>query len=637
MDDKTQATTERTKPRRRRAAPARPVVPRPAAEKAEQPRPEQTKADSAQVTVDIERLSQNVARLVEEGGKALAAYLRPRESGDIKPDGAEHMAEIVRTLGRVAEYWLQDPQRALDAQTELGRAYLDLWGSAMKRMAGEKAEPVARPASGDKRFADPEWSSNQYYDFLKQAYLIGTRWAEHLVRDAENIDEHTRHKAEFYVRQIANAVSPSNFVLTNPELLRETLSSNAENLVRGMRMLTEDIEAGKGHLRIRQSDHSMFEVGRNLAITPGKVIYQNELMQLIQYAPATESVLKRPLLIIPPWINKFYILDLTPEKSFIKWCVDHGLTVFVISWVNPDARLAQKSFEHYVKEGPLAALKVIEKATGETDVNAIGYCVGGTILAVTLAYMAAKGDDRIKSATFFTTQVDFTYAGDLKVFVDEDQILRLEEEMSARGYLEGKKMALAFNLLRSNDLIWPYIVNNYLRGKAPFPFDLLYWNSDSTRMPAANHSFYLRNCYLENKLSKGEMQVDGVKLDLKSITIPIYNLATREDHIAPAKSAFFGSQFFGGPVRFVMAGSGHIAGVVNPPGKPKYQYWTGGKPEGDFDAWIENAIETPGSWWPDWFDWLKRQDPTMTKARKPGGGKLKPIEDAPGSYVKVRD
>lgn len=587
--------------------------------------------------MDIERLSRNAARLVEEGGKALAAYLRPRESGEIKPDGADRIADVVRTLGRVAEYWMQDPQRVLEAQNELGRAYLDLWGSAMKRMAGEQAEPVATPAATDKRFTDPEWSSNQYYDFLKQAYLIGTRWAEHLVHDAKGLDEHTKHKAEFYVRQIANAVSPSNFVLTNPELMRETLSSGAENLVRGMRMLTEDIEAGKGHLRIRQSDGSMFEVGRNLAITPGKVIFQNELMQLIQYSPTTETVLKRPLLIVPPWISKYYILDLTPGKSFIKWCVEQGLTVFVVSWVNPDARLAKKSFEHYVKEGPLKALDVIKKATGESDVNAIGYCVGGTILAVTLAYMAAKGDERIKSATFFTTQVDFTYAGDLKVFVDEDQILILEEEMSARGYLEGKKMALAFNLLRSNDLIWPYIVNNYLRGKAPFPFDLLYWNSDSTRMPAANHSFYLRNCYLENKLSKGEMELDGVKLNLKNITIPIYNLASREDHIAPAKSVFVGSRLFGGPVKFVMAGSGHIAGVVNPPSNPKYQHWTGGEPEGDFDEWTERAKETPGSWWPDWLHWLKAHDSIMVKARKPGGGKLKPIEDAPGSYVKVKD
>jgi poly[(R)-3-hydroxyalkanoate] polymerase subunit PhaC len=420
--------------------------------------------------------------------------------------------------------------------------------------------------------------------------------------------------------------------------LRETVASNAENLVRGMHMLAEDIQAGQGNLKIRQSDAKKFEVGRNLALTPGKVIFENPLMQLIQYAPTTATVLKRPLLIVPPWINKFYILDLTPEKSFINWAVAQGLTVFVISWVNPDSKLAQKSFEDYMREGPLAALDVIEKTTGERQVDAIGYCVGGTLLAATLAYMASTGDQRIASATFFAAQVDFTHAGDLKVFVDEEQIAAREREMSERGYLEGKKMANAFNLLRSNDLIWPYVINNYLKGKEPAPFDLLYWNSDATRMPAANHSFYLRNCYLENRLSKGDMVIGGKKLDLKSVKVPVYNLATREDHIAPAKSVLLGSRYFGGPVRFVLAGSGHIAGVVNPPDKMKYQYWTGPKPtSANLDRWLGKAKEHAGSWWPDWFQWLKKQDPTEVPAREPGGGILPPIEDAPGSYVKVRD
>ena len=466
-----------------------------------------------------------------------------------------------------------------------------------------RSNPVAAPDPKDKRFSDPEWSSNQFFDFLKQAYLLTVHWANRLVRDAEGLDPHTLQKADFYVRQIANAISPSNFVLTNPELLRETLASKAENLVRGMHMLAEDIQAGHGSLRIRQSDSKMFEVGRNLALTPGKVVFENELMQLIQYAPSTATVLKRPLLIVPPWINKFYILDLTPDKSFIKWCVDRGLTVFIISWVNPDSKLAEKSFEDYMRSGPLAALDVIEKATGEREVNAIGYCVGGTLLATTLAYMAGKHDQRISSATFFAAQVDFTYAGDLKVFVDEEQIAAREREMSGRGYLEGKKMATAFNLLRSNDLIWPYVINNYLKGKEPAPFDLLYWNADATRMPAANHSFYLRNCYLENRLTKGDMVIGGKKLKLKSVKVPIYNLATREDHIAPAKSVLLGSKFFGGPVRFVLAGSGHIAGVVNPPAKIKYQYWTGPKPRSaSLDTWLKKAKEHPGSWWPDWFD-----------------------------------
>jgi polyhydroxyalkanoate synthase len=589
-------------------------------------------------TVDVEEFSRNLARLVEEGGRALAAYLKPREEGRANNDLAEEMTEVFKTLGQVAEYWLADPQRAVELQTRLGRAYLDLWASAVKRLTGEETAPVATPAANDKRFSDPEWSSNQFYDFLKQAYLLGTQWANRLVSDAAELDPHTRQKAEFYVRQITNALSPSNFVLTNPELLRETLTSNADNLVRGMRMLAEDIETGGGDLKIRQSDSSMFAVGRNLATTPGKVIFQNELMQLIQYAPSTATALKRPLLIVPPWINKFYVLDLTEEKSFIKWCVDQGLTVFCISWVNPDAGLAQKSFEDYVRQGPLAALDAIKQATGEEEVHTVGYCVGGTLLAVTLAALAAWGDKRIVSATLFAAQVDFTHAGDLKVFVDEEQIAAIERRMAERGFLEAKSMATVFNILRSNDLLWPYVINNYLKGKAPFPFDLLYWNSDATRLPAANHSFYLRNCYLNNKLAKGEVVIANTPIDLHAIKVPIYNLATREDHIAPAKSVLLGSTLFGGKVKYVLAGSGHIAGVVNPPDKKKYQYWTGPlRRDADVDAWLAKATEHPGSWWPDWLAWLKHQDPTEAPARVPGAGKLKPIEDAPGSYVKVRD
>jgi polyhydroxyalkanoate synthase len=588
-------------------------------------------------TVDVEEFSRNLARLIEEGGRALAAYLKPREEGRKSDDLAEEVTEVVKTLGQVAEYWMADPQRAVELQTRLGKAYLDLWAVAVKRLGGEQTTPVAAPAAGDKRFADPEWSSNQFYDFLKQAYLLTTRWADRLVDDAAGLDPHTRQKAEFYMRQIGNALSPSNFVLTNPELLRQTLTSNADNLVRGMRMLAEDIEIGGGDLKIRQSDSSMFAVGRNLAISPGKVIFQNELMQLIQFAPSTARVLKRPLLIVPPWINKYYVLDLTAEKSFIKWCVDQGITVFCVSWVNPDADLAQKNFEDYVRQGPLAALDAIKQATGEDRVHAVGYCVGGTLLAITLAAMAARHDDRIMSATLFAAQVDFTFAGDLKVFIDEEQVKALEQRMAERGFLESRTMAVTFNLLRSNDLLWPYVINNYLKGKAPFPFDLLYWNSDATRLPAANHSFYLRNCYLDNKLAKGEMMIGDTPIDLKAIKIPIYNLATREDHIAPAKSVLLGSTFFGGAVRFVLSGSGHIAGVINPPDKKKYQYWTGAKPRNaDLDAWLAKAKEHPGSWWPDWLGWLTAHEAAKVAARTPGDGALEPIEDAPGAYVKVR-
>ena len=588
-------------------------------------------------SIDIEEFSRNVARLVEEGGKAMAAYLRPREDGKAGGQFADEVTDMVKTFGQVGEFWMSDPQRAMAVQTNLGRAYLDLWANAVNRMAGREAPPVVSPDPKDKRFADPEWSSNQFFDFLKQAYLLTVKWANQLVENADELDPHTRQKAEFYVRQIANAIAPSNFVLTNPELLRETLYSNADNLVRGMQMLAQDIEAGQGDLRIRQTAPNTFKVGENIAISPGKVIFENELMQLIQYAPTTDKVLKRPLLIVPPWINKFYILDLTPEKSFIKWCVDQGITVFVISWVNPDERLARKDFEDYMREGPLAALDAIKQATGEARVDTIGYCVGGTLLAIALGYMAAKGDNRISSATFFTAQVDFTYAGDLKVFIDDEQIASVERQMSERGYLEGSKMANAFNMLRPNDLIWPYVINNYLKGKEPMPFDLLHWNSDATRMPAANHSFYLRSCYLENRLATGEMEIGGVPIDLRKVKVPVYSLATREDHIAPARSVFIGMQLFGGPMKFVLSGSGHIAGVINPVEKHKYQYWTGAKPKGDeVEAWIGKAEEHPGSWWPDWLAWLKAKNKALVKARVPGDGGLKPIEDAPGRYVRVR-
>ncbi|WP_262270738.1 PHA/PHB synthase family protein [Microvirga yunnanensis] len=582
---------------------------------------------------DFEALSHNMARFIEGAGKAAAAYLKPVQDGQAAPELSSDASEAIKSLSRVAEAWMSDPQRSFEAQSRLGTQFMSLWASTLKRAQGEPVDPVAEPEPKDNRFKDPEWSENPIFDFLKQAYLISSRWAEDLVEDAEGLDERTRHKAQFYLKQLSSALSPSNFLLTNPELIRETLRENGANLVRGMTMLAEDIEAGGGELKIRQSDTSKFKVGVNIATTPGKVIFRNDLIELIQYAPATEKVLKRPLLIVPPWINKFYILDLNPEKSFVRWAVAQGLTVFCISWVNPAEQHAEKGFEHYMVDGIFAALDAVEQATGEKKVTAIGYCVGGTLLATTLAYMAAKRDKRIDSATFFTAQVDFTHAGDLKVFAGEDEVRSLEATMKKRGYLEGSRMANAFNMLRPNDLIWPYVVNVYMKGQSPFPFDLLYWNADSTRMPAANHAFYLRNCYLENRLAKGEMELAGVKLDLKKVKVPIFNLATKEDHIAPARSVFAGSKAFGGPVDYVLAGSGHIAGVVNSPSKAKYQFWTGGPVEGELEDWLKQAKETTGTWWPYWFDWIKAQAPRMVSAREPGGGKLEPLCDAPGTYV----
>jgi polyhydroxyalkanoate synthase len=585
---------------------------------------------------DPERFALNLARMIEQAGKAASAWAEPRERGEVHDSVAEPVTDMVKTFSKLTEYWLSDPQRALEAQTRLFSGYMNVWASAIRHMNAEgDGEDAIQPDKGDKRFQDPEWGRNAFFDFLKQTYLVTSRWAADLVEHADGLDEHTRHKAGFYVKQVSNAIAPSNFILTNPELFRETVASDGENLVRGMKMLAEDIAAGKGDLKVRQADYSRFEIGRNIAVTPGKVVGRSDVAEIIQYQPSTEKVLKRPLLICPPWINKFYILDLNPEKSFIRWAVEQGHTVFVISWINPDERHGAKDWGAYIREGIEYGLDTIEAATGEREVNAIGYCVGGTLLAAALALMAQEGDNRIRSVTFFTTQVDFTYAGDLKVFVDEDQVAAIEQSMKTHGYLDGTKMATAFNMLRSGDLIWPYVINNYMRGKEPMPFDLLYWNADSTRMAAANHSYYLRNCYLENNLSQGRMELAGRSVSLADIKIPVYNLASREDHIAPAKSVFLGCRYFGGPVEYVMAGSGHIAGVVNPPSMKKYQHWTGGKPVGGFEEWIAKAKENPGSWWRHWQGWIEAKDNTLVAARKPGKS-TRTFGDAPGSYVRVR-
>jgi len=585
---------------------------------------------------DPEAFAINVARALETGGQALAAFLKPRQTGELQ-DKPDDMAEVIKTFTAVAEYWLSDSARTADLQARLAKSYLDLLGSMARRMSGEAPEPAIEPSPRDKRFSDPEWKSNQFFDFVLQLYLLTTRWVQELVRDADGLDPQTRRKAEFYALQIINALAPSNFVLTNPDVLRTTVLSSGDNLVRGMKMLAEDIQAGHGTLRVRQSDPSSLTVGIDLALTPGKVIFQNDLIQLIQYEPTTEKVLRTPLLIVPPWINKYYILDLRPEKSLVKWCVDQGITVFMISWVNPDKRLAGKTLVDYMKEGPLAAMDVIEQLTGELKVHTVGYCAGGTLLASTLAWLAEKRRVRITSATLMAAQIDFSRAGDLMVYIDESQVNTLERDMQAAGVLEGSKMAMAFNMLRSNDLIWTYVVSNYLKGQTPPSFDLLHWNSDSTRMTAANHSFYLRNYYLENRLSNGSLVFDNTLLDLSKIKVPIFNLATREDHIAPARSVLYGSQFFGGPVKYVLAGSGHIAGVVNPPAAGKYQYWTSEKSTADsLEAWLETAQEHAGSWWPHWREWLGSLDPEEVPARQVGTADFPPLEDAPGSYVMVK-
>ncbi|HEX5931171.1 MAG TPA: class I poly(R)-hydroxyalkanoic acid synthase [Methyloceanibacter sp.] len=584
----------------------------------------------------FEALARNMVRLFDQGAKAASTLAeRSQPNGQGPYSMAAEVGEAAKSLGEIARHWATDPAKLAAAQSVLFKSYADLWGRSVRRFLGEDVEPVVEPEPGDNRFKDPDWSNTQIFDFWKQSYLITSRWAEDLTRNTEGIDEKTRKKALFYLNQMLAALSPSNFPLTNPEVVRTTLQTNAENLVQGMSHFVHDLEHSKDLLRISQTDLSAFEIGRNLAVTPGKVVFQNDLIQLIQYAPATEEVYERPLLIVPPWINKYYILDLVPQKSFVKWAVEQGFTVFLVSWVNPDARLSQKTFEDYMHEGILAAIDAVVRQTGSPKINALGYCVGGTLLAATLAYMAAKKDNRVVSASFLAAQVDFSEAGDLLVFIDDTQLKALEEMMAEQGYLDGSRMAAVFNMLRPRDLIWPYVVNNYLLGKKPFPFDLLYWNADSTRLPAANHAFYLREFYHLNRLAKGEMQLGGVKLDLSRVKIPIYELFTKEDHIAPAASVFRGSKLFGGPVRHAMAGSGHIAGVVNPPANNKYQYWSGGR-AGSLEEWIATARETPGSWWPDWTSWLASYSGPKVPARNPSNGPLWAIEDAPGSYVRNR-
>ncbi|WP_374545649.1 PHA/PHB synthase family protein [Rhodoblastus sp.] len=618
-----------------------PVAPTPAApaapsEAAKPAAPKPAAGASGSNMPNFERMADNFAIAMEHGGKALAAMIRPVEEGKVKASFSEELTDAIKTFSRVAEYWLADPARAIEAQTSISSNLLGLWSNTLRRLSGGEKEPYVATDPRDKRFASPDWRDNPYFDFLRQAYLIADHWANDMVEGAA-LDKTTHDKASFYLRQVSGAVSPSNFLLTNPELLRTTWTAEAENLARGMKMLAEDIEAGGGNLKIRQTNNEKFVLGVNMATTPGKVVFRNELIELLQYAPATEEVYRRPLLIVPPWINKFYILDLNADKSFIRWAVSQGLTVFCVSWINPDAKHADKDFYSYMTEGIFAALGQIEKITGERQVTSIGYCVGGTLSAATLAYMAAKGDDRISSATFFTTQVDFSDPGDLKIFADEDRIKNIENEMQMAGYLESRSMANAFNMLRPNDMIWSYVVNNYLKGIEPMAFDLLAWNSDSTRMPRANHSFYLRNCYLNNQFARKKMVLGDVTLDLGKIKVPVYNLAAKEDHIAPARSVFNGAKLFGGEMRYVLGGSGHIAGVINPPGpKPKYQYWTGDRPSGTYEDWVAKAEEHAGSWWPDWVQWVTAQAPEKVPAREPGGGKVPLLGDAPGEYVRVK-
>ncbi len=578
-----------------------------------------------------------VGEIAAKSHSLVEEFLRRQQ--DLVPDAAQPTPlHIGSAFLELTARLMTDPASVMSTQFAMWQDYMRLWQNTTLRMMGQDAEPVAVPERGDRRFRDPAWNDNILFDFVKQSYLLASRYILEMVGQERGLDEKTQQKVEFYTRQFVDALAPSNFVLTNPEVLRATIETRGENLLRGLKNMLEDLERGKGRLAIKMTDFEAFEIGRNIATTPGKVVYQTDLMQLIQYEPMTEQVYKRPLVIVPPWINKYYILDLQPKNSFIRYAVEQGFTVFVLSWVNPDERLAQKTFEDYMLEGPVAAFEAVERATGEKEVTAIGYCLGGTLMAATLAWMAAKRNRRVKATTFFTTMIDFSDPGELGVFIDEEQLAALEEIMARRGYLEGAEMATTFNMLRANDLIWSFVVNNYLLGKEPFPFDLLYWNSDSTRMPAAMHSFYLRKFYHENRLIEpGGIELAGVPIDLRKIRTPAAWVSTREDHIAPWKSTYAATQILRSrEKKFILAGSGHIAGIINPPSSGKYGYWLNDRLPPDPDEWFAGATLHEGSWWPEWSRWNAGHSGPLVPARRPGEGELPVIEDAPGSYVRVR-
>ena len=529
-----------------------------------------------------------------------------------------------------------DPGKFIDLQSQFMHEWATLWQDSIANFMGAKNErkTVIEPEAGDRRFRAPEWQESALFDFIKQSYLLTCRWMDKTVNHVDGIDEKHRQKLAFAAKLFSNAISPTNFVLTNPEVISETLKTGGENLVRGLENLIKDMERGNGDLKIKTTDYNSFKLGENIATSKGGVIYQNDLMQLIQYEPTTEKAFKTPLLIVPPWINKYYILDLKSENSFIAWAVEQGHSVFTISWVNPGPELAMKRFEDYMKEGIIEALEQIEKATGENKANVIGYCLGGTLLTITMAYLAKKQQaDKIASATFLTTLIDFEKAGELKLFLDKEQIDQIEKKIFEKGILEGKEMQQTFSLLRANDLIWSFVVNNYLMGREPFPFDLLYWNDDCTNMPAAMHSFYLRKMYLENALVKsGGITIDNIPIDTRKIKTPAFFLSTREDHIAPWKATYSGIKKLSGPVEFTLAASGHIAGVINPPSKNKYCYWSNDKTPDDPDEWLKSAKQHSGSWWPHWQKWITRYAGKKVLARKV----KKSIEPAPGSYVMMK-
>lgn len=568
--------------------------------------------------------------VVRNGLEAGRAVAMAAKSGAPAID-ASHAVQAMSAFGM--SLWA-NPLKTMQVNAAALQSFADLWTGCARRALGQDVEPVITPARGDRRFKDPAWSQEIGFDALKQSYLLTARWLDALVADAEGLDDDTRAEVAFISRQYMHAVSPSNFPLTNPAVVRKTLATGGVNLVTGAANLLADVAKGEGLVQ-RRSDED-FELGVSIAATPGQVVFQNDLMQLIQYAPSTDQVATRPILFTPPTVNKFYLFDLQPQTSFFKWLVDQGHTVFVISWANPDAEHAAKDLSAYVTEGPVAALRAIEAATGETTVDMIGYCLGGTLTAIAAAYLSAKGEsERVGSATLIATLTDFAELGEWSVFMGEKKIKAFDAHLAAKGYVEAHDMAKIFSAVRANDLIWSPAVTHYLMGEQAPASDMLFWFADGSRMPAAMLSEYLARIIRENDLPHGRLVIDGIKVDLKAVTAPVWFVSLKEDHVSGWEATYKGVELFGGPVTFLLGGSGHNAGVINPPSANKHGFWTNDALAPTPEAWLQGAEKHEGSWWGLWQGWLGDGQERVA-ARKPGAGKLKPIEAAPGSYVRVR-
>ncbi len=586
-------------------------------------------------TANLDALNENIKR-VDELTQRLVLALANRKSSRQELNAPDHQL-FVKAASAYFSQMMSDPSRVIEQQVKHFKKSLEYWAEHRAALTGEESPVKKDKPNQDRRFKNELWEENPFFNMVKQQYLMSSEAIEESVAGLENMDEAEKKQVSFFAQQMVDMFSPTNFLSTNPDALTKALETNGESLVAGLENLVRDIEANQGETGVTLSDPAAFEVGNNIAFTPGEVVFQNRMFQLIQYAPTTEEVHEVPLLIVPPWINKFYILDLSDKNSFIKFALDEGFTVFVVSWVNPDASYRDVGFDTYVQEGLLEAVSTVKEITDEPKINVIGYCIGGTLLTTTLAYMAKKDDKSIKVATFFTTLTDFEDAGDLAVYIDNSFLDGIEKEVDEVGYLDSMYMSRAFSYLRSNDLVYGPAVKSYLMGEAPPAFDLLYWNGDSTHLPARMAKEYLRELYQENRLSNGKFRILDEELELQDIQTPIYVVAAKTDHIAPWKSSFKGLNFTKGEKTFVLAGSGHIAGIINPANSVKYGHWINEKEPEDLDVWLDEAISHEGSWWANWSTWLSSRSGNKIQARKSGKSKKFPaLEPAPGSYVKKK-